>query len=181
MFCHGFEERGVESVGIIATGVCANAMVLGHVVPMAKRFASRAVVYTNGNPSLLEAAKPLFKSSKISFDDRKIASYALVDGGPAVRITFADGSSKVEGFCSNQPQMAQRSDFAAQLGLEMADGGLDIKTSPPFNATSLKGCYAMGDAATMMKNVMSALHMGGFAGAGSVMELQHELDAADEL
>jgi thioredoxin reductase len=149
---------------------------------MAARFATKTVtIYTNGNDSLHTEASSLFKSPKVTTDNRKIESYALKGDGPAMTITFEDGSSKDEGFCVNQPKMAQRGPFAEQLGLEMGEGGLDIKAVPPFFETSVKGCFAAGDAATPMKSVLQAMYMGGLGGAGMVMQLGAEADEKGEL
>lgn len=182
LFCHGFEERGVESVGVLATGSLAVASFLHHIIPMAARFATKNVtIYTNNNSSLHAEAAKLFKSPKVTTDNRKIQSYALKGDGPAMTITFEDGSSKEEGFCVNQPKLEQRGPFAEQLGLEMGEGGADIKSMPPFFETSVKGCFAAGDAATPMKSVLQAMYMGGLGGAGMVMQLGAEADEAGEL
>lgn len=175
MFCHGYEERGQASVGVLATGA-VTAEVLPHMVPMSARFASRVNIYTDGNPS----CRATFHSSKVHWDDRKIASYALENGqGPGVVITFEDGSTTTEGFCVGQPKMVQRAPFAKQLGLEME--GEDVKAAPPFFETSVPGCFSAGDSGTPMKAAMQAMYMGGMACAGMIFQLQADLDATDKL
>jgi thioredoxin reductase len=61
--------------------------------------------------------------------------------------------------------------FASQLSLELAPTG-EIKTSPPFNQTSLEGVFACGDAATMMRAVPMAAAMGGMAAAGIAAQVE---------
>lgn len=154
---------------------------LAHVTPMAKRLAKTTTIYTNGNDTLLNQVKPMLHSSKISFDDRKIAKLELEnDTGPGVIVHFADGTSKREGFITNHPRVEQRSPFARQLGLETSQTG-EIVVTGPFNETSVTGCFAAGDAATMMRNAVQAVHMGAFAAVGAVAQLNHELDEKDEL
>ncbi|KAI8671811.1 Pyr-redox-2 domain-containing protein [Fusarium keratoplasticum] len=180
LYCHGFEERGAESVGVFAGGIFTVPEMVSHVAPMAKRLAKSVTVYSNGNESLLEGVRAKLHSSKINYDNRIIKSFQLVDNGPAVKITFEDGSSKVEGFVASHPNVVQTSPFAEQLGLEMQPSG-EIKVEPPFYETSVKGCFAAGDAATVLKSVLQAMAMGAFSGTGAATQLQYELDAKDEL
>ncbi|KAJ4320399.1 hypothetical protein N0V84_005893 [Fusarium piperis] len=180
LYCHGFEERGAESVGVFAGGMITAPEMVSHVAPMAKRLAQSVTVYSNGNESILEGVRAKLHSSKINYDNRIVKSFQLVDNGPAVKITFEDGSSKVEGFVASHPNVVQTAPFAEQLGLEMQPSG-EIKVEQPFYETSVKGCFAAGDAATMMRSVLQAMAMGGFAGTGAATQLQYELDAKDEL
>ncbi|KAL6354086.1 hypothetical protein LRP88_12419 [Fusarium phalaenopsidis] len=180
LYCHGFEERGAESVGVFAGGIFTVPEMVSHVAPMAKRLAKSVTVYSNGKESLLEGVRAKLHSSKINYDNRIIKSFQLVDNGPAVKITFEDGSSKVEGFVASHPNVVQTSPFAEQLGLEMQPSG-EIKVEPPFYETSVKGCFAAGDAATVLKSVLQAMAMGAFSGTGAATQLQYELDAKDEL
>ncbi|KAF4974028.1 hypothetical protein FZEAL_9021 [Fusarium zealandicum] len=180
LYCEGFEERGAESVGVFAGGMIVAPEMLAHVTPMAKRLAKSVTVYTNGDETLQASVQSKLKSSKISYDSRKITSFQLVDEGPAVKMTFDDGSSKTEGFVVNHPSVVQAAPFAEQLGLAMQPSG-DIKVEAPFNETSVKGCFAAGDAATMMRSAVQAISMGGFGAIGMAIQLQNELDEKDEL
>jgi gliotoxin/aspirochlorine biosynthesis thioredoxin reductase len=186
LFCHGFEERGADSVGVLATGIVTSPEMINHVARMAKNLAHHVTIYTNANPSLAASLPAHIRSSKISVDDRPIARLAMADGDEAsssrVRISFADGSAdKIEGFLTSHPSVEQAGKtLQEQLGLEMTEMG-DVKVTPPWNETSVKGVFAAGDAATPMRNVMQALHRGSFAGAGIVTQIQAEKEAKDEL
>lgn len=180
MFCHGYEERGAESAGILATGVLEAAERISHGGLMAKRLSKSLTVYTNGKASLAEEVKAKINSSKVTYDSREITKFQLKDGGPEVIITFADGTTKTEGFIVSHPSVEQRARFIEKLGVELTPAG-DIQVSAPFNETSVPGCFAAGDTATMMKSALQAMQMGAFAGIGMVSVLQHELDAADEI
>ncbi|KAI5465312.1 hypothetical protein BGZ63DRAFT_373262 [Mariannaea sp. PMI_226] len=180
LFCHGFEERGAESVGVLAGGFLQHADMLAHVGPMAKRLAKSVTIYTNDNEQLHSEVQSKLHSSKIHFDNRKIARLQLQNGGPEVTIHFTDGTSKTEGFIASHPTVAQKADFIDKLGLERLPSG-DIKVEAPFNQTSVKGCFAAGDAATMIRSVVQAQNMGSLAAVGITTQLQMELDASDEL
>lgn len=147
---------------------------------MAKRLADSVTVYTNDNATVGDAIRAKLHSSKIIFDNRKIASLRLRDGGPSVQITFVDGTTKTEGFMVNHPSIVPAAPFAEQLGLETLPSG-EVKVGAPFNETSVSGCFAAGDWATPMKSVVQAVQMGGFAGVGMATQLQRELDERDEL
>jgi thioredoxin reductase len=181
LFCRGFEERGADSVGVLASGLLTAPGIIAHAASMAKRLAKTATIYTNGNPALLGQVREVLRSSKISYDDRKIVRLELENAtGPGVIVHFADASCKREGFITNHPRVEQRSPFAAQLGLECLPTG-EIHVTAPFNETSLTGCFAAGDAATEIKSAVQAIHMGTFAGAGLVAQMHRELDERDEL
>jgi thioredoxin reductase len=189
LFCHGFEERGAESVGVLATGLLTNAQMLTHISEMACRLAHHVTIYTNGNTTLQSEMEPGIKSSKMSFDPRSITKFRLLlqhgstdtQGEPSgVEVTFSDGTTKKENWIASHPSVEQGNPFAEQLGLELGPM-MDIQVNPPFNETNVQGCFAVGDAATPMRSVMQATHMGGFAGTGMCFQLQHELHEKDEL
>lgn len=180
LFCHGFEERGAESAGVLAGGFLNAPEMLIHIAPMAKRLAKSVTVYTNDNEKLHADAQGKLHSAKINFDNRKITRFQLEDGGPEVTIHFEDGTTKTEGFIANHPSIAQKAPFIEELGLECLPSG-DIKVNDPFGETSVQGCFAAGDAATMKRAVVQAQAMGAFVAAGIATQLQMELDAKDEL
>lgn len=180
LFCHGFEERGAESVGVLAGGMVIAPEAIAHVTPMAKRLSKSVTVYTNGDADLASAVRSKLKSTKIHFDSRVIKRLSLVGSGPSVEVTFEDGTTKTEGFLVNHPKVVQSTPFIEQLGLETTEAG-DIKVEAPFNETSVKGCFAAGDATTMFRTVLAAMNNGTFAGGAMVFQLQKELDEKDEL
>lgn len=49
-----------------------------------------------------------------------------------------------------------------------------ILTSSPFYETSVRGVFAVGDCATLLKSVAQAMAMGTFAAAGVVGQLGQE-------
>ncbi|KAL3964933.1 hypothetical protein ACCO45_001937 [Purpureocillium lilacinum] len=160
MFCHGFEERGAESAGVLAAGMMTSADMLAHIAPMVKRLARSVTV------------------GKIRFDTRRIARVALAHppklhhhhhhhqdeeedssssddaASTAVTLHFDDGTSATEGFVANHPAVQQRAgNLVAELGLQVGAAG----------------------------SVVKALEMGTFAAAGLVAAMNAELDARDEL
>lgn len=171
LFCHGYEERGAESVGVLAIGFCANAQVALHLSHMSRNLAKHVVIYTDGDAQLAEEVTAQVKDeSNITIENRKIARLDLVASGPEVDVRFEVGEKKREGFLTHGPYTEQSAPFAKQLGLELTPTG-DIKTEAPFNATSVPGIYAAGDCATPFKSVVQAMQMGTFAAVGTVTYL----------
>ena len=148
---------------------------------MAKRLSESVTVYTNGDASLATALTAQFHSSKIHVDSRKITRFSMVGEKTHVKITFADNTTKVEGFVVSHPNIEQKAlPFVKELGLELTEMG-DIKTTPPTNETTVSGCFACGDAATPMKSVGSATFMGSFTAFGMISQLQAEMEKLDQL
>ncbi|TRX98374.1 hypothetical protein FHL15_001019 [Xylaria flabelliformis] len=180
LFCHGYEERGAASAGLIASGLLGNAMLAPPVSRMANRFASNINVYTNGNEALGAEIRALLKSArKFHIENRKIKGLAKdtdVQGEAGVLVTLEDGTVNREGFITHAPDFELNGPFAKDLGVEIASQG-HINTLPPFFNTNVPGVFAAGDCATLMKSVPTATMMGSFVAAG----LAHALQAEDDV
>ncbi|KAF5686945.1 hypothetical protein FCIRC_2637 [Fusarium circinatum] len=175
LFCHGYEEAGKPSSGVLALGENTTPAAAVAFARSAKQMTSKAVIYTSNNPAMQTAIADLLgkKDTAITIDNREIASLALGPDGTGVTITFANGSSVQEAFLAHKPPTKLNGPFAEQLGVELSPSG-DIKITPPYGATSINGVYAAGDCATPMKNVIQAMHMGTFAAVGMAFDLQAE-------
>ncbi|KAI1461504.1 FAD/NAD(P)-binding domain-containing protein [Annulohypoxylon moriforme] len=186
LFCHGFEERGSPSAGVLAMGPMLGgggddtAPPMAPVIArMAARLAGRVTVYTDGNENLGSRIRAHLKSAqKFHVENRRIARLAKdpdVEGEAGVLVTLEDGSVNKEGFLAHAPATELNSSFASDLGLALAPQG-HIDAQPPFYSTNMPGVYAVGDCATMMKAVPIATTMGSMAAAG----LAHVLQAEDD-
>ncbi|KAI0489787.1 FAD/NAD(P)-binding domain-containing protein [Xylaria cf. heliscus] len=179
LFCHGFEERGAASAGLIATGLLGNSMFAPPVSRMANRLASAVNVYTDGNVALgAEIRAALKNTKKFHIENRKIKGLAKdpdVQGEAGVLVTLEDGTVNREGFIAHAPDFELNGPFAKELGVDLAPQG-HINTLPPFFTTNVPGVYAAGDCATLMKSVPTATMMGSFVAAGLAHALQAEND-----
>lgn len=91
-----------------------------------------------------------------------------------ISVHFKDSTPPLKlDFLVYAPPFSQSSSLAAQLGLDMTPMG-DIAVTGPFNAASMKGVYACGDAAMAAKAVPIATASGCAAGAGAAMRLGFE-------
>ncbi|KAK8127225.1 thioredoxin reductase GliT-like protein [Apiospora sp. TS-2023a] len=201
-FCHGYEERGRPSAGLLATGALTNPMMGPAVARMAGRLAGQVTVYTNDNPQVGVQLRDALKSTtKFHIEDRKIASLAKDPETPApvlstststaplgheeedchhgLLVTLEDGTVIREGFMLHAPDTEQAAPFVAQLGLELDPKGGFVKVASPFPTTSVDGVLAVGDCAAMLKSVPTAIYMGSKAAAGVVHSLQAEDDGEE--
>lgn len=181
-FCHGYEERGVESAGALGMGLANTPEALNIMCRSIERLSHHVTVYTNGNSDLAVCTEAITHSNNITYDDRIISKFQLGNNGagPSVIITFSDGTSKTEGFIAGQPIVELcGAELIKQLELKLTPEG-DVAVSAPFNETSVSGCFAAGDATTQKRTVMQALYTGTFAGAGLALQAMQELDALDK-
>ncbi|KAI2618035.1 thioredoxin reductase glit [Hypomontagnella submonticulosa] len=187
LFCHGFEERGSPSAGVLATGPMlgggggdAVPLMAPTIARMAARLAGQVTVYTDGDTALGERIRGSLKSTqKFHVENRRVVKLAKdpeVEGEAGLLVTVEDGTVNKEGFLAHGPAVELNGPFAADLGLTLAPQG-HIDAQPPFYTTNVPGVYAAGDCATMMKAVPQATAMGSFIAAG----LAHVLQAEDDV
>ncbi|GKT89967.1 thioredoxin reductase [Colletotrichum tofieldiae] len=176
LFCHGFEERGAERVGVLAFGMIGNVKMATHIAHMARPLGKQVTIYTNGNSSLASEISAL-ADNPFRLDVRKITKMRMAGGDnehhTSVTLTLDDGEQVTERFLAHAPFTKVNGPFAGQLGLEMAENG-DVKTTPPFGETSVAGVYAVGDCGNMIKAVAPAMTSGALCAGGMVVPLQSE-------
>jgi thioredoxin reductase len=172
LFCHGYEERDVASVGVLAIGNLAHPASALRVARTAKRFSKMVTFYTNGIPGDELAAA--LASVDVAVDSRIIKR--LIKGSVNSEVVLELGSEneqKMEGWLVHHPYTTQASPFAEQLALDMTANG-DIKVGEIFGNTSVPGVFAAGDCATPIKMFAHSSVMGTFAAAGAIVDLQAE-------
>ncbi|ERF77100.1 hypothetical protein EPUS_09239 [Endocarpon pusillum Z07020] len=168
LFCHGFEERGAISAGVLALGFITSPPMILHMARMASPLAKHVTIYCHGNKELSTQLQKEFQGKPLTIEPRKIA--ALERRDEHVTVHFEDGGSRKEAFFVSVPPTKINGPFHEQLRLDVDPTGF-IKTKPPFSETSLPGVFAAGDCGTMMKAVPQATAMGSFAAAGLVAQL----------
>jgi thioredoxin reductase len=177
LFCHGYEERGAKSAGLLAIDDCSPAPIALHMARYANRLAGKVTVYTDGNEvvtkaitGLLGGLEPSSKSaSNISVETRKIIRLRRLEKGAEVGVELEGGERKVEGFLVHKQKGKVNGSFVEKLGLGVTEGG-DFKVTPPFNETNVKGIFAAGDCAGPMKAAAS----GGVVVVGVTAQLHAE-------
>ncbi|KAK6721183.1 hypothetical protein SNK04_000077 [Fusarium graminearum] len=176
LFCHGYEDRNSESVGVLAVGECAETSTVARMARAAHQFSRSITIYTNGNSELGDQVYRLLgKEGWCSINNLGIKKVYMPQKTPAspitVQVELSDGTTKTEDFLVHKPATVQASALYTQLGLQLTAEG-DIKVKEPMFETSKAGVFAVGDCASPNKFVSSASTSGGFAAAGAAMQLQ---------
>ena len=173
LYCHGYEEAGTPSAGVLAVDDLALALPHTNILARnALQFASTVTVYTNGAAEVAEAVQPLVEKRGIMVDARPIAKLVKEPEAAKVMVVFEDGSSVTHGFLVHKPKNRLELGYAEALGLELAPSGTELKVTMPFNETTCKGCFSAGDMATPGKVIATGTMLGQFAAVGAVMQLQ---------
>ncbi|CAN8098515.1 unnamed protein product [Discula destructiva] len=173
LFCHGYEERGGPSAGVLAVEAVASPMLSMHIARMALRLSEKVTIYTNGNDELATELQAKAEGTGIDIDARRISRLEKVHQSYVILHLEGPSETKTEGFLAHAPRTKVNGPFAEQLGLELLETG-EIKTSSPFYETSVNGIFAAGDLATPMKSVTQAIAMGTFVAAGLCAQVQAE-------
>ncbi|KAI0154502.1 FAD/NAD(P)-binding domain-containing protein [Xylariaceae sp. FL1272] len=151
LYCHGWEEKGIESAGMLAkgdTGAVVPALLFAR---QALRMAKQVTLYTDRNEQLgqdLEAALAAAPAPMV-VNSKKIAELVKLPDRSKSMVKLADGSSNTEGFLAHKPTTKLRGDLAQQLGVEITPFNT-IKVFPPFNqTTALSGGICTGGGAPL--------------------------------
>ncbi|KAL8648012.1 MAG: hypothetical protein Q9210_005224 [Variospora velana] len=165
--------KGITSSGVLAVGDLEAVPPALHFARNALQLTPKAVtLYTNGNDSLRDAlTTSLDVDSKITVDNRTINRLEKGPSRAQVILHFSDGSQAVQGFLAHKPKCQLTGPFAQQLGLDLTPQG-DIKTTPPFYQTSVRGAFTAGDTSYPVKIANNALFTGAAAAAGVAAQLQ---------
>ena len=152
-----------------------------HIARQANRLAEKVTIYTNGNTQTTQAIqehlskeKPTSKAARsITIESREIAKFVKGSQKAELEVQFTDGEQKKEGFLAHVPKFELVGNWVDQLGLELTEHGV-IKVSFPFQETNVKGVFAGGDAATLLKAVTPSIAMGLAIAGGVSAQLQAE-------
>lgn len=106
LFCHGYEERGPESAGVLAIGDVGSVPPALHLARSAKQLAKKVTIYTDGAQELADSLMGgLHASDKgaIVTDTRPIARLVKDKEATAVSVHFSSGPPAREGFLVHRP------------------------------------------------------------------------------
>lgn len=98
LFCHGYEERGVDSVGVFAVGNMAPAQTAMHIAYMAKPLGKHVRIYTHGEAEVSASLEAKAAEAGFALETRKIRAVRMSGKGHEVVITLDDGEEITEGF-----------------------------------------------------------------------------------
>ncbi|KAK8066613.1 hypothetical protein PG997_013360 [Apiospora hydei] len=185
LLCHGHEQRGAESVAVLALDAFAEPSGVLRVVRSCKQFAKRVRIYTNGNKRAATQLRPVAANvTGCDVEAGVIERLEMVkdpDGGGEERLLVVlegaeedglAGKEHMHGFAMYHAGTEQASSLVEELGVQLDDAG-DIKLGT-FAETSQPGVFAAGDCASRHKFVSIAAGTGLLAGDGAAQQLQAE-------
>lgn len=181
LFCHGYEERGAASAGVLAIGHLENPDMALFVSRFANRLAQNVTIYTNNNVVATDAIKAVLErlkhSSKmaksVSVETRTINKFVKGSKDAEIEVHFEDGTRRTEGFLAHTPRFELSGAWEKKLGLELTPSG-QFKLTPPFNETSMQGVFAAGDCALMQAAVAPGIGSAAPVSAGLCAQLGAE-------
>lgn len=186
LLCHGHEQRGAASVGILALDTFAEPSTVLRVARSCKQFASGVRIYTNGNKRVaaqlravaeqvagceVEAAviERLEMVRMPAGEDGEQGLHVVLEGAEE-GVVAADHVQTFAMYHAGTEQLA--SELVEAMGVDLEEAG-DIKLGA-FQETSQPGVFAAGDCASPHKYVSIASATGFMAGAGAAQQLQLE-------
>jgi thioredoxin reductase len=164
-YCHGYESKGKK------TAIMANSDKAFHLVSLVYNLTKDLTVLTNGMQQFTEEQLVKIAKYGIRVCDTEV-TVINHEAGQVKQVHFADGTSLPFDAVYAALPFTQHSEIAMTLGCELtANGHISIDHSLQ---TSVKGVYACGDSAAMMRSLANAIAMGNLAGAMINRELVDE-------
>ena len=166
-FCHGWEVRD-QPLAVLAQGERA-----AHSALLLRGWTDDIVVLTNGPADMDATVRGRLTAAGVSVDERVVREFVSEDGELA-SIEFSDGPALARRGVLVTTTLHQRSNLAAQLGVDVAPPGpvaADAVAIDPFHRTSTPGVFAAGDVSAQMPQVAAAVAAGSMAAAAVVQSL----------
>lgn len=97
LFCHGYEEKNVNSAGVLAVGDMANPYGALHLARMAKRLTPNVTIYTDGADELAQKTAEVAVDDDIAVESKPITRLEKGEESSVI-MHFKDGRKFTEGF-----------------------------------------------------------------------------------
>jgi thioredoxin reductase len=164
-YCHGYESKSKK------TAIMANSDKAFHLVSLVYNLTKDLAVLTNGMQQFTEEQLAKLDAYGIQIYDAEVTEIEH-KAGQVKQVHLADGTSLPFETVYAALPFTQHSEIAMTLGCELTSNGhISINHSLQ---TSVKGVYACGDCAAMMRSLANAISMGNLAGAMINRELVDE-------
>lgn len=176
LFCHGYEDKGATSVGVLAVFPVVIPALAVHMAENAAQLSKTVSLYTNGDGELatqLATQLASVQSAQFKIERRKIKRLAASKTSDSVIVEFDDGDQKEEKFLVHNPLTSVKGPFVDQLNIALTPIG-DIQANAPMLQTNVRGVFAAGDCITPYKVIPGAISSGCNAAVAASTQLQAE-------
>ncbi|KAI0385081.1 hypothetical protein F5Y04DRAFT_269031 [Hypomontagnella monticulosa] len=174
LFCHGYEDRGAASSGVLAIPPISIPALAMHMAGNAAQLSGEVTLYTHGNDDMTTQLNGIVApESNFRVEPRRIKRLSENTQANSVIVEFEDGSSKEEKFLVHNPMTSVQGPFVDQLGISLTPMG-DIAADAPMHQSSVRGVFAAGDCITPYKVTAGAISSGCNAAVAASTQLQAE-------
>lgn len=164
-YCHGYEFRNQK------TAIMLNGERAFHLASLVNNITDNITILTRGKAEFTTDQLTKLNSHNIQIIEKEISAIEH-ENGHLKNVIFKEGSNMNFKAVYASVPFEQHSNIPVSLGCELTEQGY-IKVDS-FQKTTVKGIFACGDNASMMRSVANAVAMGGITGGMTNKELTDE-------
>ncbi|WP_069658760.1 NAD(P)/FAD-dependent oxidoreductase [Arcticibacter eurypsychrophilus] len=164
-YCHGYELRSQK------TAILANGARGLHLASLINNLTNDITILTTCKADFNPEEVSKLSQHKIEIIETEFSEIEH-ENGQIRNVVFNDGSKRSFSVLYAAIPFTQNSDIPLSLGCELTEQGY-LKVDN-FQATTVKGIYACGDNAAMMRSIANSVYTGNLAGAILNKELTDE-------
>jgi thioredoxin reductase len=164
-YCHGYELRSQK------TAILANEARGFHLASLINNLTNDITLLTMGKADFSTEEVSRLNQHDIKIIETEVSEIEH-ENGHIRNVLFSDGSKRDFSALYAAIPFTQNSDIPLSLGCELTEQGY-LKVDS-FQATTVKGIFACGDNAAMMRSIASSVYTGNLAGAILNKELTDE-------
>ncbi|XWW96308.1 hypothetical protein V2A60_004281 [Cordyceps javanica] len=161
-FCHGFEQARNGSVSmavLLSQQACPRELEeFWFLHTTLRQFSQKMTVLANGN-TIQNLARPGIWAGETSVQPQVVARIEYVESDNHVAVEYCDGALDTFDMVYHSPATQLSGKLHADVGLDMHPAGA-IQTVSPMQETSVRGVFAAGDCAGLLKKMAVAMGSG---------------------
>lgn len=161
-YCHGYEVKETPT-GIISSGDIAFEF-----AKMIRNWTKELTLFSNGGPQFTPEQLAALERNRIAVNDKEIVEI-VQEAGQIRHLLFKDGSTAPLHAIYARPAFRQHCLVPEALGCALTPAGHLVVNE--FQATTIPGIFAAGDATTPFRSVAAAVAAGNLAAAMANREL----------
>ncbi|SEW52553.1 NAD(P)/FAD-dependent oxidoreductase [Chitinophaga arvensicola] len=155
-YCHGYEVKNTP------TGILGGGDITFEFAKMILNWTKDLTIFTNGGTGFTEEQLEGLTRNRIAVNDKEIVEI-IQEQGQIRQLLFKDGSTHALQALYARPVFSQHCAVPEALGCALTPAGHLVVNE--FQATTVPGIFAAGDATTPMRSVAAAVAAGTLAGA----------------